>query len=304
MERNGFTFFENALQRGDLENIKLMKEKGAHTHRPIIAVTTDARGWAFRGGARAVEKRGAIALPLAVPFTAYMKAKDFRAFAQNPRGMLTSGNSEVEAIVDHVRSVFKIADAIWISGGDHVWEFWYKNATVVHPRVLERDVLEMAVLYLQEQEVYKPVIGVCRGMQLANVFHGGSLREKEEFGPTQIWVTKQDGLLGKNFPDGATGHSMHHQSLDTVAEILQPVAESAIGVVEAVQSKNRELPLIGTQYHPEFTAESDLMRNYIMDLIFDMAEAAKHQTCLNDNNVRDAHFSKSHKSGFLSYLSE
>ena len=104
----------------------------------------------------------------------------------------------------------------------------------------------------------RPVLGICKGMQLINVFFGGGIiqdlptgRQHEYIGKDQVHpTTAQKGsllhsLYGESFPV----NSAHHQGISEPGEGLTIIQHAPDGVPEAVIHSN--LPLIGVQWHPE-----------------------------------------------------
>lgn len=134
-----------------------------------------------------------------------------------------------------------------------------------------RDAYELELLH-EFLEARKPVLGICRGMQLINVALGGSLHQDlpsqcpgpvaHESGDYDRNVHTvefaPDGLLSRWYPDTTGGRvvSIHHQAVnrlgrDVVAEARAP----GDGVVEAIRWNGRSF-VFGVQWHPEFHASS------------------------------------------------
>ncbi len=107
-------------------------------------------------------------------------------------------------------------------------------------------------------EAKKPILGVCRGSQLLNVFFGGSLYQHIEnaamhisyndvysvHGVTAVEDTLIYDLYGSDF----SVNSSHHQAVKRLGEGLVVNARSG-DIVEAFTHKS--LPIIGVQWHPE-----------------------------------------------------
>ncbi len=129
-----------------------------------------------------------------------------------------------------------------------------------HPPDPVQDEAELALVryYLQAG---KPVLGVCRGMQVINVALGGTLiqnlppgtREKHigQGGKDQIHPISlaPEGFLGKLYGTSLTVNSWHHQAVDRLGEGLRPSAWALEGFVEALEHQSR--PVYGVQFHPE-----------------------------------------------------
>ena len=111
----------------------------------------------------------------------------------------------------------------------------------------------------------KPVLGICRGLQLMNVARGGSLRqdlgkacllhswdgEKEQDRWHEIYCC---GPLRQLLGVVSRVNSAHHQAVERLGAELQVLGRSAEGVIEALC--HREKPVLGLQFHPERMGES------------------------------------------------
>lgn len=118
-------------------------------------------------------------------------------------------------------------------------------------------------------EAGKPVLGVCRGAQLINVFHGGTLvqdipslwpgavthQDTEHYDRLVHDVTFEPGSGLDRWYGGPTGHrvnSIHHQCVGRLGEGLVVEARSpADGVIEAIRRPGPGF-VLGVQWHPEF----------------------------------------------------
>ncbi len=109
----------------------------------------------------------------------------------------------------------------------------------------------------------KPVLGICRGHQLINIYFGGSLiqdlgeagnaihRWTEETGDKVHQTIATPGSFIATLYGEApfATNSAHHQALDALGRGLVAVQTSADGVNEAIAHES--LPIYGVQWHPE-----------------------------------------------------
>ena len=106
----------------------------------------------------------------------------------------------------------------------------------------------------------KPVLGICRGLQLVNVFFKGTLFQNLETAADHRKVDGADNAHATRVEPGSwlfgiyddghpTVNSAHHQGVDRLGEGLRVVQRSADGVVEAVE--HERLPVFAVQWHPE-----------------------------------------------------
>ena len=109
----------------------------------------------------------------------------------------------------------------------------------------------------------KPVLGICRGHQLINIYFGGTLIQDLPNAEDHKMVETGDGrtdnrhevtaypdtFMRKVYGGRAAVNSAHHQAIDRLGEGLIEAAMSDDGVVEAVYHET--LPVWGVQFHPE-----------------------------------------------------
>lgn len=105
----------------------------------------------------------------------------------------------------------------------------------------------------------KPVLGICRGHQLVNVYFGGSLIQDLPTARDHVARDGKDGLHPVRFAPGsalyglygpdAAVNSSHHQGLDELGAGLRVTAAAPDGVVEAAEHVS--LPILTVQFHPE-----------------------------------------------------
>jgi len=122
----------------------------------------------------------------------------------------------------------------------------------------ELDKLEMEVID-DFVKANKPILGICRGLQIINVYFGGNLIQDIEQKETHTPSDNQDKIheieiKGDNFLKELYGrrfvvNSYHHQAIKRLADNFEILAKSDDGIIEAI--KHKELPIIAVQFHPE-----------------------------------------------------
>ena len=110
-----------------------------------------------------------------------------------------------------------------------------------------------------------PLLGVCRGMQVASVALGGALHQDlaragyrdiehyQDSGPPALAHTVRltgNGLLQRLFGERFRVNSYHHQAVKTLPGGLELLAEAPDGVPEAAQLKDHPFYFL-VQWHPE-----------------------------------------------------
>lgn len=161
-----------------------------------------------------------------------------------------------------------VLDGLLLSGGDDVTPELYGE----EPRVglgevsPERDELEIALISAMVDRG-KPILGICRGIQILNVAFGGSLYQdlnREWRGSIQHSQKARRSHLSHTVHIQPASrlyellggrpqvrcNSFHHQAIRNVGNPLIPVAWDEEGLVEGVE--HPELPfVVGVQWHPE-----------------------------------------------------
>ncbi len=150
-----------------------------------------------------------------------------------------------------------------------------------------RDELEWEVLDTA-QRLGRPVLAICRGVQVLNVYLGGTLRldlsgegfvaidhrRRDRILEPVHEVTVSEGRLRSILGVARLGvNSSHHQAVRRVASGLRVVAHAPDGVIEGVESVDGRL--IGVQWHPERLFETEeAARRLFADLVKRAAAAA------------------------------
>ncbi len=109
-----------------------------------------------------------------------------------------------------------------------------------------------------------PILGVCRGIQILNVAHGGTiqtLRNDPQRGPHHggriqwphthaVEVAKGSRLATIIGAGSKNVNAFHGQAVHQVGNQIDAVATTADGVVEAIERKDRQF-VMAVQWHPE-----------------------------------------------------
>jgi len=159
-------------------------------------------------------------------------------------------------------------DALVLSGGVDIHPSFYGGSLLYEEAPLagwkqDRDAFEMEALG-RAWMAGKPVLGVCRGLQLINVCCGGTLvqdlgvqgDETHQNRP----VDKEHGVLidGGSLLSEISGvggwiNSAHHQAIDRLGKDLRANCHASDGVIEGVEwaaPEGRPF-MLAVQWHPE-----------------------------------------------------
>jgi len=155
-----------------------------------------------------------------------------------------------EAIIHAL--VEKISALIISGGGDINPEFYREKNIACKSLVPDKRVkaeIELLKIFIKTE---KPVLGICYGMQLMNIFFGGTLYQNLE---TEINHTSNDHgirviddfILNKG---EFTVNSSHHQAIKSIGEGLEIFCMAKDGVIEGFYLKGHPF-FVGVQWHPE-----------------------------------------------------
>ena len=134
----------------------------------------------------------------------------------------------------------------------------------------------------------KPILCICRGEQLMNVYFGGTLHQdivdisickhsdfNNRAGFTHKVIltpgTRLHTILGV---DSCLANSMHHQAADRIAPGLVVNAVSADGIVEGLEKQDHPF-FLATQWHPEHMYQKDTLQRKIFAAFVDACKAEK-----------------------------
>ena len=164
--------------------------------------------------------------------------------------------SNPELAHDYVKKI----DKLILSGGQNVDPSFYgeEKKTDSKDYFLARDIWEEALIK-EALAQNKPILGVCRGMQLYNVVTGGTLNQDikghGDLPPFELAhkiTTDEESQLRKIYGKTQIVNSVHRQSLKDVASHLKVTARSQNDdVIEGVESQSGH-KFLGVQWHPEF----------------------------------------------------
>ncbi|MBR4082006.1 MAG: gamma-glutamyl-gamma-aminobutyrate hydrolase family protein [Clostridia bacterium] len=179
-----------------------------------------------------------------------------------------------DASEDELRELISRLDGMLVTGGLDVDPSLYgmdKHPSMGETSLL-RDAVEAACVRLC-REMNKPVLGICRGLQIMVAALGGTLvqdiptqkpSEINHFPCRTDWHIREahtvSTVRGTRLEVIAGGtysvNSYHHQAIDAIPEGMRVAAHAEDGLIEAVECCNGALCL-GVQWHPERLYDAD-----------------------------------------------
>ncbi|MGN0903472.1 MAG: gamma-glutamyl-gamma-aminobutyrate hydrolase family protein [Succinivibrio sp.] len=173
----------------------------------------------------------------------------------------------------------KLCDGFLFTGGQDVNPALYhqKQSPKCQEVLKELDALSLIIFnYAKSKNL--PLLGICRGCQILNVFFGGTLyqdlasehpegishSQKKPYSSFshKVSLTKGSYLEKLLTKDLLEVNSIHHQAIKDVADDLSVEAVSEDGLVEAVKAKNYRY-MLAVQWHPEYAYQNDINSNRI-----------------------------------------
>lgn len=230
--------------------------------RPLIGVTTQSL--------HAID-----GIPPALPASVVMNQRYYEAVTA--LGALPVLIPLLHEDLDTLRGIFDRLDGVLLPGGIDIDPAHYGEAPHQKLGRLDppRDAVELQLAQWAVAEG-KPLLGLCRGVQVLNVALGGTLWQdleaqqpaamKHDYFPTYgfardhlahdvelVTGTRLQRAVGRT---RMPVNSMHHQAVRTLGAGLRPSAIAPDGVVEALEL-DAEAFIVGVQWHPEVFAADD-----------------------------------------------
>ena len=229
--------------------------------RPLIGITTQTL--------QAID-----GIPEGLPHSVVMNQRYYHAAASaGAAPVLIPLLDDMEAL----RAVYDGMDGILIPGGVDIdpaafGETPHERLGRIDPA---RDRVELQLVRWAVED-HKPVLGLCRGLQVINVALGGTLYQdleaqypnalKHDYFPTygferdylahDVALTPGTRLQHAFDASSIPVNSMHHQGIKELGRSLAPAATAPDGLIEAIESCDHSF-LVGVQWHPEVFESTD-----------------------------------------------
>ncbi len=199
-------------------------------------------------------------------FPATLAAAEVDVYIRNYAAAITAAGGLPVHLPGHVdpTEYVRRLDGIVLSGGADVAPERYgaPAETDVYPPEPERDRFELALVDAALGEDL-PVLGICRGLQLLNVWGGGTLHQHvpeharydvAPHEPVDEIRIDPESRLHELYGGQRVVNSLHHQTVDRVATGWVVTARSADGTVEALEWPGHDM--LAVQWHPEMMETS------------------------------------------------
>lgn len=186
---------------------------------------------------------------------------------------VTDDHSLIEPLLSRV-------DGVIITGGADVNPLLYGEEPCPQQGSFssERDRCDILVIRAACR-MHKPILGICRGIQVLNVAFGGTLyqdvslmdgacikhyQEADSACASHTVVFPQKSRLNQLWGGSIQTNSFHHQAVRKLGEGFKAVAFAKDGVAEAIEKTGGAF-ILGVQWHPELMAAAG---NHDMQKLF------------------------------------
>ncbi|MGY3765203.1 gamma-glutamyl-gamma-aminobutyrate hydrolase family protein [Vagococcus vulneris] len=202
-------------------------------------------------------------LPISYIPSGYVKA------VQNAGGLpILLPISSPQDATDYVSSI----DKLILAGGQNVNPEYYNEQPIFDKSLMhnQRDSFELALID-EAFKQKKPILAICRGMQLLNVKLGGTLFQdisqdeviKHMQAPlsrellTHDVITEYESVLNDLYGDTTKVNSFHFQSIKLLGKNVRVTAKSQDEIIEGIESEDNSKRFIGVQWHPDFVYNTE-----------------------------------------------
>lgn len=184
----------------------------------------------------------------------------------------------------YISEIVKNVDGILLPGSDTDVDpliFGEEPRPNLKRIIPEKENTDLMIL-AEAEKLNKPLLGICFGMQVLNVSRGGTLIQdieseiensvKHEQGKplarnSHSLEIEKESMLSRLITNGGCVkvNSHHHQAIGKVGKNLKATAWAKDGVVECLEDTRSERFVLGVQWHPELSWNSDALSKNIFE---------------------------------------
>jgi putative glutamine amidotransferase len=172
---------------------------------------------------------------------------------------------------EDIRGQIEQLDGLLLSGGYDISPLQYgeephQEIDATFPEIDYHHIMSARIA----AELEKPILGICRGLQVINVAFGGTLyQDLSQFSNTclrhfqkgqrhvpshSVEIIKDTVLSRILGQDSVVTNSFHHQSAKDIAPGFTVNAKAKDGIIEGIE-KIDGVFIVGVQWHPEMMAD-------------------------------------------------
>lgn len=181
---------------------------------------------------------------------------------------------------DQLETLLLRCDAIVLHGGGDIDPKHYGQSPIT-PALYginsNHDEIEIAVARQALAEDI-PMLAICRGLQVVNVAHGGTLIQdlgtddhRQKYHPVNLTPdSKVAQAIGAT--QAKACHSFHHQAVDSVGNGFVVTGVATDGTIEAIESTTATW-YVAVQWHPEDSATTDQQQQNLFDTLIKVSKS-------------------------------
>ncbi len=153
-------------------------------------------------------------------------------------------------------------DGLLLPGGGDIAPCFYHCKNKGSKNIcISEDIIQL-LMFHRFYEQKKPILGICKGMQVINVALGGTLTQTLSTEALHIWQNKDNyhktsilpgSILHSLYGNNTITNSAHHQAVLKLGSQLTASQYTFDGTIEAIE--HNSLPILGVQWHPERMCE-------------------------------------------------
>jgi putative glutamine amidotransferase len=176
-----------------------------------------------------------------------------------------------------IKRQVSIIDALLIQGGLDVDPSLYGEERKPELEKIDEQTDKFLIELIKQAVARKiPILGICRGLQILNVYYGGTLyqdlkyagfknndphkQSEDNLTTTHHGIKlEKDSILSKimNNKETLKVNSFHHQAINKIGKGLLVDAKSDDGIIEAIHLNDDSHWVLGLQFHPEQLMRKD-----------------------------------------------
>lgn len=169
---------------------------------------------------------------------------------------------------------YQYCDGLLLPGGGDVHPQFFHEENIASRSIdLSLDLCQFEAMdFFCKQK--KPILGICKGMQVINIYFGGNIYQDLAQAKHHEWIGADQihpSIIFPNTPlytlygSSLIINSAHHQGLHHLGRNLKIMQQSDDLIIEGIYHST--LPILGVQWHPERYVAGMALLQYFVSLL-------------------------------------